>query len=125
MGQSLFADPLSALRLLHERSWYEGSHWQPLDFFGSLPPDVPIGTAGSIPRLHAEDPASGRVQEAAKPDVWPLLVDPTSTLDPNPQQQGTRIPVNATFFDLLGIDSHAVAGAGDTARTLAGSTSPH
>jgi hypothetical protein len=91
IGQALFADPHSAFAYFAARSWYEQSHWQSLDFFGSLPPDVPIGTAGSAAGfiLQILIPAS---RDAAKPDVWPLLADPTSGLDPNPQAKGPDLP---------------------------------
>ena len=32
------------------------------------------------------------LQDAAKPDVWPLLADPTSSLDPSPHSKGPDFP---------------------------------
>jgi phosphatidylserine/phosphatidylglycerophosphate/cardiolipin synthase-like enzyme len=91
MGQALFADPHSAFRYFKDRSWYEQSRWRGLDFFGSVPPDVPIGTAGSIPMFLLQVLIGGS-REAAKPDVWPLLADPTSALDPSPHSRGPDYP---------------------------------
>jgi len=34
----------------------------------------------------------GALRDAAKPDVWPLLSDPTSGLDPNPHTKGPDYP---------------------------------
>jgi phosphatidylserine/phosphatidylglycerophosphate/cardiolipin synthase-like enzyme len=91
MGQALFADPHSALRYFKERSWYEQSRWRGLDFFGSLPPDVPIGTSGSLPMFLLQI-LIGSLRDAAKPDVWPLIADPTSGLDPHPHSKGPDYP---------------------------------
>jgi hypothetical protein len=91
MGQALFADPHSAFRYLKERSWYEQSRWRGLDFFGSIPPDVPIGTAGSVPMFVLQI-LIGAARKAAKQDAWTLLVDPTSGLDPNPHSKGPEYP---------------------------------
>ena len=91
MGQALFADPHSAFAYFAARSWYEQSSWRSLDFFGSLPPDVPIGTSGSAAGF-ALQILIGALRDAAKPDVWPLLSDPTSGLDPNPHTKGPDYP---------------------------------
>jgi phosphatidylserine/phosphatidylglycerophosphate/cardiolipin synthase-like enzyme len=91
MGESLFADPISALPYFTQRSWYEGSRRQPLSFFGSLPPDVPIGTGSSIPSFLLQILLGGLV-DAAKPDVWPLLADPSTTLDATPSAKGPDYP---------------------------------
>jgi phosphatidylserine/phosphatidylglycerophosphate/cardiolipin synthase-like enzyme len=91
MGQALFADPISAIPYFTSRTWYEGSRRQPLSFYGSMPPDVPIGTAGSISvfLLHV---LLGTLLDAAKPDVWPLLSDPTGANDPTPWKNGPDYP---------------------------------
>jgi phosphatidylserine/phosphatidylglycerophosphate/cardiolipin synthase-like enzyme len=83
MGQSLFADPTAALHYFTSRSWYEGALRQPLSFFGSMPTDVNLGTADTVGGwiLHV---LIGTAEETAMPDVWPLLVDPTTSLDPSP-----------------------------------------
>jgi phosphatidylserine/phosphatidylglycerophosphate/cardiolipin synthase-like enzyme len=83
MGQSLFADPVAALRYFTSRSWYQGALRQPLDFFGSMPADVNLGTADTIGGwlLHV---LIGSLDDAAMPDVWPLVVDPTTSLDASP-----------------------------------------
>jgi phosphatidylserine/phosphatidylglycerophosphate/cardiolipin synthase-like enzyme len=83
MGQALLADPVSALTYYNTRTWYEGCRWQPMTFFGSSVPDVPIGPSASIPGFLLSVLA-GAVQDAAKTDVWKLVADPTTTLDPNP-----------------------------------------
>ena len=90
MGQALFADPISAIPYF-KRTWYEGSRRQPLSFYGSLPPDVPIGPSGSIPGFLL-NVLIGSLQSAAKPDVWPLLSDPASGSDPNPTSKGPNYP---------------------------------
>jgi hypothetical protein len=83
MGQSLFADPVAALHYFTSRSWYQGAPRQPLGFFGSMPTDVNLGTADTVGGwiLHL---LIGAAEETATPDVWPLLVDPTTSLDPSP-----------------------------------------
>jgi phosphatidylserine/phosphatidylglycerophosphate/cardiolipin synthase-like enzyme len=98
MGQSLFADPISAFQLFPARTWYQGSHAvplgyapsRPLPFFGSAPPSVPLGTGDSIGSfiLGVTIPT---LQEAAMHDVWPLLVDPTTKLDPSAVAQPPSI----------------------------------
>jgi phosphatidylserine/phosphatidylglycerophosphate/cardiolipin synthase-like enzyme len=90
MGQALFCDALSAIPYF-KRTWYEGSRRQPLSFFGSLPPDVPIGESGSIPGFLLQI-VLGSLRDAAKPDVWPLLADPTGPNDPNPHAPGPDYP---------------------------------
>ncbi len=80
MGQSLFADPLSAIEYFTQRSWYQGAPRQPLGFFGSLPPDVSLGTSDSLGGWLL-GVLIGILREAAVHEVWPLLVDPTTSLD--------------------------------------------
>ncbi|HEX3532050.1 MAG TPA: phospholipase D-like domain-containing protein [Thermoanaerobaculia bacterium] len=77
MGLSLLADPLSAISLFTTRSWYNGSHLQPLSFFGPTPLDVGLGT--NILKL-----TIGGIEEELKPQAWRLLVDPTTELEPQP-----------------------------------------
>ncbi len=91
MGQALFADPHSAFAYFTARTWYEQSHWQSLNFFGSLPPDIPLGTSGSVGGF-VMNAAKFALQAAAKTDVWTLLADPTSGLDPNPGTKGPEYP---------------------------------
>jgi phosphatidylserine/phosphatidylglycerophosphate/cardiolipin synthase-like enzyme len=82
MGQSLFADPISAITYFTSRSWYQGAPRQSLNFFGSLPPEVGLGTSDTIGGLLLAQliPTSLAV---AKHSMWPLLVDPTTSLDPS------------------------------------------
>lgn len=80
MGQSLFADPISAIEYFTKRSWYQGAPRQPLGFFGSLPPDVSLGTSDSAGGWLLGI-LIGSLREAAVHDVWPLLADPTTALD--------------------------------------------
>ena len=83
MGQALFADPIAALHYFVSRSWYQGAPRQPLGFFGPMPTDVNLGTSDTIGGwlLHV---LIGSLEQAAEPDAWPLLVDPTTSLDPSP-----------------------------------------
>jgi phosphatidylserine/phosphatidylglycerophosphate/cardiolipin synthase-like enzyme len=90
IGDALFADPISSIPYFTSRLWYEGSHRQPLNFFGSPPPDVPLGTADSVFGW-VLGLLIGHLREDAKPDVWPLLVDPTTALDPS-NQKGPGYP---------------------------------
>ncbi|HEX8107718.1 MAG TPA: hypothetical protein VF516_08305, partial [Kofleriaceae bacterium] len=90
MGQSLFADPISAIEYF-ARSWYQGSHRTGLDFFGSLPPDTQIGTADSV-FSELVKILIGSLTAAAKTDVWTLLADPTTSLDPSPSSKGPGFP---------------------------------
>jgi hypothetical protein len=91
MGQALFADPISALAL-YNKTWYEGAHRQSLSFFGSAPPDVPIGPSASIPGFVLQIAIGIARMTAAKADVWPLLADPTTSLDPSPASKGPEYP---------------------------------
>ncbi len=91
MGQALFADPISAIAYLTSRSWYQGAHRQGLGFFGSLPPDVSLGTSDTIGGWLLGT-LIGSLREAAVHDVWPLLVDPTTALDPSPATKGPEYP---------------------------------
>jgi phosphatidylserine/phosphatidylglycerophosphate/cardiolipin synthase-like enzyme len=82
MGLSLFADPISAIPYFTSRSWYQGAPRQPLSFFGSLPPSIGFGTSDTLGGwLLAQLMPAAMI--AAKPDVWPLMVDPTTSLDPS------------------------------------------
>ena len=91
MGQALFADPISVLAL-YNKTWYEGAHRQSLSFFGSAPPDVPIGPSASIPGFVLQTAIGLARMTAAKADVWPLLADPTTSLDPSPASKGPEYP---------------------------------
>ena len=91
MGQALFADPHSGFAYFAARTWYEQSHWQSLNFFGTLPPDIPLGAAGSVGGF-VMNAAKFTLQAAAKTDVWTLLADPTTGLDPNPGTKGPEYP---------------------------------
>ena len=91
IGQALFADPHSAIAYLTKRNWYDQAHWVPLNFFGSVPPDIPIGTAGSVFGFLMQA-AKFTAQAAAETDVWTLLADPTTYLDPNPNTKGPEYP---------------------------------
>jgi phosphatidylserine/phosphatidylglycerophosphate/cardiolipin synthase-like enzyme len=91
MGQALFADPISAIPYLTRRSWYQGAHRQSLDFFGSLPPDVSLGTSDTVGGWLLGT-LIGALREAAMADVWPLLADPTTSLDPSPASKGPHFP---------------------------------
>jgi hypothetical protein len=91
MGQALFADPISALAL-YNKTWYEGAHRQSLSFFGSAPPDVPIGPSASIPGFVLQIAIGLARMTAAKVDIWPLLADPTTSLDPSPASKGPEYP---------------------------------
>jgi len=92
MGQSLFADPISALPYLNTTTWYEGAHRQPLSFFGSAPPDVPIGPSSSIPGFLLQILIGIARETAGKADVWPLMADPTTILDPTSTVSGPEYP---------------------------------
>ena len=86
LGHSLLADPLSAIGYFG-RSWFRGSHWQPLAFGGvTQPPVSAIGTAGSA-LVQLAKLAEGIVLAAEKPTIWASLVDPTTRndahVDPN------------------------------------------
>lgn len=91
MGQALLADPISAMALFN-KTWYEGAHRQNLNFFGSSPPDVPIGVSSSIPGFVLQVAIGLARMTAAKTDVWPLLADPTTSLDPTPASKGPEYP---------------------------------
>lgn len=93
MGQALFADPISALPYFNfSKTWYEGAHRQGLSFFGSVPPDIPIGVASSIPSFILQTLIGVARMTAAKADIWPLLADPTTSLDPTPSSKGPEYP---------------------------------
>jgi hypothetical protein len=87
----LFADPISAIPYIATRSWYQGAQRQPLGFFGSLPPDVSLGTSDTFGGWLLGT-LIGALCEAAVHDVWPLLADPTTTLDPTPAKKGPEYP---------------------------------
>jgi hypothetical protein len=90
MGISLFADPISALPFF-QRSWYTGSRRQPLTFFGSVPPDVSLGTSDSIGGA-VLGLTVGALREVVKGDVWRSLVDPTTELQTMPRVDGPEYP---------------------------------
>jgi hypothetical protein len=91
MGQALFADPISALSF-YTKTWYEGAHRQSLNFFGSAPPDVPVGLSSSIPGFVLQTAIGLARMTAAKTDIWPLMADPTTSLDPSPSTPGPEYP---------------------------------
>lgn len=91
IGQALFADPISAIPYFSGRSWYMGAPRQGLDFLGSIPPDVGLGTADSVGGW-ALKVLIGSLREAAMHDVWALFADPTTTLDPSPTSKGPEFP---------------------------------
>lgn len=83
MGMSLLADPLSALKFF-DRSWYRGTHWQPLATFGdgTEPPVVAL-SVGSNWFSAAIGAIRDRVTVNDKSTIWATAVDPTTSLDPN------------------------------------------
>jgi phosphatidylserine/phosphatidylglycerophosphate/cardiolipin synthase-like enzyme len=93
MGLSLLADPLSALKFFG-RSWYRGTHWQPLATFGdgTQPPVVALSVGSS-----AVSAAIGAIKDLVlvtdKTTIWATAVDPTTSLDPNtgPGDQGPNL----------------------------------
>ena len=90
MGLSLLADPLSALKFFN-RSWYRGTHWQPLATFGdgTQPPVVALSVGSSA--VSATIGAIGNlVRVTDKNTIWATAVDPTTSLDPHtgPGDQG-------------------------------------
>jgi phosphatidylserine/phosphatidylglycerophosphate/cardiolipin synthase-like enzyme len=91
IGLSLFFDPISAIPYFQSRSWYSGSRWQPLSFFGSQAPDRTLDSsdtiAGEILQL-----TIGALQQTIKGDVWRSLVDPTTSLEPGPRHDGPEYP---------------------------------
>lgn len=83
MGLSLLADPLSALPLF-ARSWYRGTHWQPLATFGSgTEPPVVALSVGSSAVSAALDALVDIVTVAQESTIWATAVDPTTALDPH------------------------------------------
>ncbi len=91
MGQALFADPISALPYFNA-TWYEGAHRQPLTFYDSAPPDVPIGVSSSIPGFLLQVLLGTARETAGKADIWPLMADPTTILDPSSSVAGPEYP---------------------------------
>jgi phosphatidylserine/phosphatidylglycerophosphate/cardiolipin synthase-like enzyme len=92
MGISLLADPLSAIPLFTARSWYNGCRHQPLTFFGSTPPDIGLGTSDSIGGQILQLTIGLANELAVKPEAWRLLVDPTTSLELPPLQNGPEYP---------------------------------
>src|SRR5262249_48609911 len=90
IGLSLLADPISALSYF-TRPWDVRSHRQPLSFFGSLPPDVSLGTSDSIGGTLL-GLAIGTLREVIKTETWRSLVDPTTELEPAPRLDGPEYP---------------------------------
>jgi phosphatidylserine/phosphatidylglycerophosphate/cardiolipin synthase-like enzyme len=91
MGQALFADPMAALHYFTSRSWYQGAPRQPLGFFGSMPADVNLGTSDTVGGWLLQVLIGALKEAAAESDLWPLLVDPTTSLDPS-RAKGPRYP---------------------------------
>jgi phosphatidylserine/phosphatidylglycerophosphate/cardiolipin synthase-like enzyme len=91
IGLSLFFDPISAIPYFQNRSWYSGSRWQPLSFFGSQAPTPALDSSdtigGEILQL-----SKGLLQQTIKGDVWRSLVDPTTSLEPGPRHDGPEYP---------------------------------
>jgi phosphatidylserine/phosphatidylglycerophosphate/cardiolipin synthase-like enzyme len=90
MGQGLFADPLSAIPYFTNRPWYAGVPRQPLTFLGDEPQAL-LGGGASV-GTWLLNLLAGPIAIAATSQVWPLLVDPTTTLDPNPGLTGPAYP---------------------------------
>lgn len=90
IGLSLFADPFAYVPYA-KRSWYTGAHNVGLDFFGTPPPNIPIGTTDSIVGELLKI-AMGVMYATAEGDAWKLLVDPTTTAQPMPRVPGPRFP---------------------------------
>jgi phosphatidylserine/phosphatidylglycerophosphate/cardiolipin synthase-like enzyme len=91
MGLSLLADPLSALRYF-DRSWYRGSHWQPLSFASaSDPPTLAIPTGNSALGL-LTGVVEGVVEAAELQNAWAAIVDPTTANDPHVDPATDRGP---------------------------------
>ena len=86
-ADALFADPHLRDSLFHAAAWYERSRWQPLNFFGSLPPDVPIGTAGSVSGLPAEGPDGSAICRTRSPMSGRCWSIRRRTLDPTPTRR--------------------------------------
>ncbi|MGC1674725.1 MAG: hypothetical protein WA739_20880, partial [Candidatus Acidiferrales bacterium] len=60
--------------------------------FGSAPPDVPIGPSSSIPGFLLQILIGIARETAGKADVWPLMADPTTILDPTATVSGPEYP---------------------------------
>ena len=90
MGLSLLADPSSALAYF-QRPWFIGSRRQPLDFFGSVPPDVKLGTSDTIGGEFL-GLTIGSLREVIKTEVWRSLVDPTTELEAAAHPDGPEFP---------------------------------
>jgi hypothetical protein len=58
---------------------------------GSLPPAVTLGTSDTIGGWILGT-LIGVLRQAAMKDVWPLLVDPTTTLEPGLRKIGPEFP---------------------------------
>jgi phosphatidylserine/phosphatidylglycerophosphate/cardiolipin synthase-like enzyme len=87
MGLSLLTDPLSALGYF-DRPWFAGNRWQPLTWSGVLD-DAEQGFSSSD-TIGAEliKLAVGTLVNIEKSTFWPVLVDPTTFSDPNPNLPG-------------------------------------
>jgi phosphatidylserine/phosphatidylglycerophosphate/cardiolipin synthase-like enzyme len=91
MGLSLLADPLSALPYF-DRPWFAGNRWQPLAWAG-VETDTQLGFSSSDSiAMEFLNLAVGAGEDAYKPTLWPLLVDPTCTSDPNSDKPGPEYP---------------------------------
>ena len=91
MGLALFADPVTTPPLF-AKTWYEGTHRQSLSFFGSAPDDVPVGISSSIPGFVLQAALGLVKMTALKDDMWPLMSDPTTSLDPTASSRGPEYP---------------------------------
>ena len=80
MGLSLLADPISALSFF-DRSWYRGTHWQPLRFdSAAAPPAVALSTGSSFGTTLLAV-VKDVVLTTEKSTIWATAVDPTTATD--------------------------------------------
>ena len=90
MAISLLSDPLSALPYF-DRPWLAGNRWQPLSWAGE-PSDAELGFSSSDTiGMELIKLAFGSVEHLEEGILWPVLVDPTSSTDPNQQIPGPRL----------------------------------
>ena len=91
MGLSLLADPISAVQYF-DRSWYRGTHWQPLKFTATSAPTVIGFTNGASVVSTALQLVVGTVEAAEKSTFWATVVDPTTGLDTHSDPATDRGP---------------------------------